>query len=82
MAQRVSQLPNIAAVRGITRPTGQPLDQAKLSFQAGAVGSKLQDASTQISDRTNDLNALTNGADQLRQALPRFATKSVAPAGP
>src|SRR5208283_370599 len=69
MAQRVSQLPNIAAVRGITRPTGQPLDQAKLSFQAGAVGSKLQDASTQISDRTDDLNALTNGADQLAASL-------------
>ena len=65
MAQRVSQLPNIAAVRGITRPTGQPLDQTKLSFQAGEVGSKLEDASTQISDKTTDLNALTNGADQL-----------------
>jgi RND superfamily putative drug exporter len=69
MAQRVSQLPNIAAVRGITRPTGQPLDQAKLSSQAGAVGGKLQDASTQISDRTNDLDALTRGADQLATSL-------------
>ena len=82
MAQRVSQLPNIAAVRGITRPTGQPLDQTKLSFQAGAVGTNLQDVSTQISDRTNDLDALTSGADQLAAALPRFATKSAAPAGP
>jgi RND superfamily putative drug exporter len=69
MAQRVSQLPNIAAVRGITRPTGQPLDQTKLSFQAGQVGTKLQDASTQISDKTNDLDALTNGADQLAASL-------------
>src|SRR5271166_108298 len=69
MAQRVSQLPNIVAVRGITRPTGQPLDQTKLSFQAGEVGSKLGDASTQISDRTGDLDALTNGADQLAAAL-------------
>jgi putative drug exporter of the RND superfamily len=69
MAQRVSQLPNIAAVRGITRPDGQPLDQAKLSSQAGAVGGKLQDASTQISDRTNDLDALTRGADQLAASL-------------
>jgi uncharacterized membrane protein YdfJ with MMPL/SSD domain len=41
MAQHVSQLPNIAAVRGITRPTGQPLDQTKLSFQAGQVGTNL-----------------------------------------
>ncbi|WP_081396000.1 RND family transporter [Mycobacterium colombiense] len=69
MAQRVSQLPNIVAVRGITRPSGQPLDQAKISFQAGAVGGKLEDASTQINDRTSDLDALTNGADQLAAAL-------------
>ena len=71
MAQRVAQLPNIAAVRGITRPTGQPLDQTKLSFQAGAVGTNLQNVSTQISDRTNDLNALTDGADQLAASLAK-----------
>ncbi|MGA8251722.1 MAG: RND family transporter [Mycobacterium sp.] len=82
MAQRVSQLPNIAAVRGITRPTGQPLDQAKLSFQAGAVGSKLQDASTQISDRTDDLNALTNGADQLAASLAEVRNQIRSASGP
>ncbi len=69
MAQRVSQLPNIAAVRGITRPNGQPLDQAKLSYQAGQVGDALHGASTQITDKTNDLDALTNGADQLASTL-------------
>jgi RND superfamily putative drug exporter len=82
MAQRVSQLPNIAAVRGITRPTGQPLDQTKLSFQAGAVGSKLADASTQISDRTNDLDALTNGADQLAGALAQIRDQIRGASGP
>ncbi|MCV6984523.1 RND family transporter [Mycobacterium shinjukuense] len=71
MAQRVSQLPNIAAVRGITRPAGQPLDQARLSFQAGAVGAELQNASTQISDRTDDLDALTTGADELAASLAK-----------
>jgi putative drug exporter of the RND superfamily len=82
MAQRVSQLPNIVAVRGITRPTGQPLDQAKLSFQAGAVGGKLGDASTQISDRTNDLDALTNGADQLAAALAQVRDQIRGASGP
>ncbi len=82
MAQRVSQLPNIVAVRGITRPTGQPLDQAKLSFQAGAVGGKLEDASTQISDRTNDLDALTNGADQLAAALAQVRDQIHGASGP
>jgi RND superfamily putative drug exporter len=82
MAQRVSQLPNIAAVRGITRPTGQPLDQAKLSSQAGAVGSKLEDASTQISDKTGDLDALTNGADQLAAALAKVRDEIRNASGP
>jgi putative drug exporter of the RND superfamily len=82
MAQRVSQLPNIAAVRGITRPTGQPLDQTKLSFQAGEVGGKLEDASTQISDKTNDLDALTNGADQLAAALAQVRDQIRSASGP
>ncbi len=82
MAQRVSQLPNIAAMRGITRPDGRPLDQAKLSSQAGAVGSKLEDASTQISDRNNDLDALTKGADQLASALAQVRDEVRGASGP
>ncbi|OBI42192.1 RND family transporter [Mycobacterium colombiense] len=82
MAQRVSQLPNIAAVRGITRPGGQPLDQAKISFQAGEVGGKLEDASTQINDRTSDLDALTSGADQLAAALAQVRDQIRGASGP
>jgi putative drug exporter of the RND superfamily len=82
MAQRVSQLPNIAAVRGITRPTGQPLAQAQLSFQAGQVGTNLQNASTQISDRTNDLDALTGGADKLAASLAHVRDQIRGASGP
>ena len=82
MAQRVSQLPNIAAVRGITRPTGQPLAQAQLSFQAGQVGINLQNASTQISDRTNDLDALTGGADKLAASLAQVRDQIRSASGP
>ncbi|MFI5509918.1 RND family transporter [Mycobacterium sp. NPDC051804] len=69
MAQRVAQLPNITSVRGITRPTGQPLDQTKVSYQAGEVGSKLEDASSQISSKTTDLDALSSGAQKLADTL-------------
>lgn len=69
MAQRVAQLPNVAAVRGVTRPTGQPLEQTKISFQAGEVGAKLQDASTQINSKADDLDALSGGAHQLADSL-------------
>lgn len=69
MAQRVSQVPGIAMVRGITRPMGESLDQTKASWQAGFVGGKLDDASKQITGHTNELNLLTHGADQLAGAL-------------
>jgi RND superfamily putative drug exporter len=82
MAQRVSQLPNIAAVRGITRPTGQPLDQTKLSFQAGEVGTNLENASTRISDRSTDLDALTGGADQLAASLAEVRDQIRSASGP
>lgn len=69
MAQRVAQLPGVAMVRGITRPMGESLEQAKATYQAGVVGGKLDDASKQIHDHTDDLNKLTDGADQLAGAL-------------
>jgi RND superfamily putative drug exporter len=69
MAQRVSQLPGIDLVRGITRPTGDVLEQAKTTYQAGEVGTKLGDASTQISARDSDLSKLSGGAHQLAGAL-------------
>ncbi|MDT5109195.1 MAG: putative drug exporter of the superfamily [Mycobacterium sp.] len=69
MAQRVSQLPGIELVRGVTRPTGESLEQARLSYQAGEVGNKLNDASQLITDHNGDLNLLTNGANTLADSL-------------
>ncbi len=69
MAQRIAQLPGIAMVRGITRPTGEPLEQAKATYQAGEVGNRLGDASKQITSHTDDLNLLTRGAGALADSL-------------
>ncbi|KRE34873.1 hypothetical protein ASG82_00330 [Mycobacterium sp. Soil538] len=69
MAQRISQLPDIAAVRGITRPSGKPLKEASTTYQAGEVGSKLDDASGLIRDRSADLDKLASGADQVADGL-------------
>ena len=79
MAQRVAQLPNVTTVRGITRPAGQPLDQTKVSYQAGQVGSKLADASSQISSKTSDLDALSSGARSWPTPSAAFATRFVRP---
>lgn len=69
MAQRVSQLSDIEMVRGVTRPTGEPLEQAKLSWQAGEIGRRLSDASSRIAGAGCDLDALTSGARQLADQL-------------
>jgi putative drug exporter of the RND superfamily len=69
MAQRVSQLPDIATVRGVTRPTGAPLEQATLSYQAGEIGDKLADASSKISGSDGARQALTGGASKLADSL-------------
>jgi RND superfamily putative drug exporter len=69
MAQRVSQLPGVAMVRGITRPTGESLEQARTTYQAGEVGGKLRDASSQITSRAEDLDLLSGGAGDLADSL-------------
>ena len=69
MAERVSQLPDIDIVRGITRPGGRSLEQARLSFQAGEVGSRIGQASGVINGNTSKLDQLTSGADQIADVL-------------
>lgn len=69
LAHRVSTLPGIQLVRGITRPSGDVLEQAKTSYQVGQVGDKLADGSNQISAGDSDLSRLSGGAHQLADVL-------------
>jgi RND superfamily putative drug exporter len=69
MADRVSQLPNIAVVSGITRPTGVVPEQFRATYQAGAIGARLGAGSALISDHTDDLNRLVDGANTLADNL-------------
>ncbi len=69
MAHRVTQVPGIGLVRGITRPTGDVLEQAKTSYQVGQVGTRLGDASSQINNGDSDLSRLSGGAHQLAGVL-------------
>ncbi|MCV7259845.1 MMPL/RND family transporter [Mycobacterium shimoidei] len=69
MADRVSQLPNIAAVSGITRPTGAVPKEFRATYQAGAVGALLAGGSEMINDHSGDLNELVDGAGTLAQNL-------------
>lgn len=69
LAQRVSQLPHVAAVSGITRPTGAVPDEFRATYQAGAIGGFLADGSAQITSRSSDLTRLTSGATTLADNL-------------
>lgn len=69
MAQRISQVDGIDLVRGITRPTGEMLQEAKSTFQAGEVGSKLADASGLIASNEENLGKLSGGAHQMADVL-------------
>lgn len=69
MAQRVSQLPNIGLVSGLTRPTGEVPQEFRATYQAGIVGDRMAQGSATISDNTKDLNRLQNGAGTLAASL-------------
>lgn len=69
MAYRISQIPGIDIVRGITRPGGESIQQARLSFQAGEIGKPLNQASDLINTNTGSLNLLVYGADQVATVL-------------
>jgi putative drug exporter of the RND superfamily len=69
MADRVSQLPNVGVVSGITRPTGNVPEQFRATYQAGAIGTLLANGSTLINDHTSDLNRLAEGAGTLANSL-------------
>ena len=69
MAFRISQVSDIDIVRVITRPAGESLQQARLSFQAGEVGTPLSQAATTINSNTGNLNTLAAGADQIADVL-------------
>ena len=69
MAQRVSQLPNIGLVSGLTRPTGEVPQEFRATYQAGIVGDRMAQGSAVISDNGKDLNRLQNGAGTLAANL-------------
>ncbi|WP_029111878.1 RND family transporter [Mycobacterium sp. URHB0044] len=69
MASRIAQLPDVARVSGITRPLGDVPPEFRATYQAGLVGTRLADGSTQIGQRTGDLNRLAAGANTLADSL-------------
>jgi len=69
MAARIAQLPGVTRVVGVTRPTGERLTQARLSWQNGEIGKRLGTAVAEGEARKSDLELLRSGSRQLAAAL-------------
>lgn len=69
MAQRISQLPDIALISGATRPMGFVPQEFRATYQAGVVGHRLAAGSAQISDNTGEFGRLVTGANTLADSL-------------
>jgi putative drug exporter of the RND superfamily len=72
VASRVAQIPGVTKVSGVTRPTGERLDQAKLSWQNGQIGDKMASAVADGNAKKADLAKLTGGADLLAGGLAQL----------
>ncbi|HCA52082.1 MAG TPA: MMPL family RND transporter [Mycobacterium sp.] len=69
IAERITQLPDIAMVTGMTRPLGVVPDEFRATYQAGLVGDRLSNGAMMIAENMDDLNQLAEGADALATGL-------------
>src|SRR5699024_1138658 len=65
IAASLEQVEGVTAVRSITRPGGDPLDESALGYQAGVIADALADGQAQIDRSRGDLDRLVAGAREL-----------------
>jgi putative drug exporter of the RND superfamily len=81
MARRIAQLPDIDAIRGITRPNGETIREGRATWQAGEVGSKLGQASNYIEANDANLNMLGGGSVQMANVLNQIRVELIGAVG-
>lgn len=69
MASRIAQTPGVTRVIGVTRPTGEKLEQAQLSWQNDQIGSRITEQTGDAQSRKGDLDLLKTGSSQLADGL-------------
>lgn len=72
LASRVEQVPGVTRMSGVTRPTGDRLEQAQLSWQNGQIGDSMAESVAKGRAGEADLAKLTDGADQLAAGLAQL----------
>lgn len=61
-AQAVERVHGVQMVRGVTRPKGEPIDEATVGHQAGQVGKELSDAGDQLAKGQKSTDELADGS--------------------
>ncbi|MDQ1704520.1 MAG: putative drug exporter of the superfamily [Frankiaceae bacterium] len=80
-AATLGKLPDVAVVRGITRPQGQPIQQAQLGVQLGKVGDRLGQAGSSLTGSSSGVSRLASGADQLAAGAGQLSSGTDRAAG-
>jgi RND superfamily putative drug exporter len=73
VTKAVSLVPGVSGVRSFTQPTGTRLPQATVAALAGTVGSKLDQASAQVSSGSSGAARLGSGAQRLSGGAQQLA---------
>lgn len=61
----VVDVPGVSAVQGITRPLTTPLAQGTMTNQAGYIGNRITQMTGLLTQRLDDVNAISRSLDQL-----------------
>lgn len=64
-ADSVARQDGVEQVRGITRPSGEPITQASVAYQSGIIGGRLDDAAGEVAHGEDGASQLADGAGQL-----------------
>lgn len=74
-AAQVASLPQIAYVRSITRPDGQPIAESAVGFHTGQVADRLAGGEKQIADATPQLKRLASGVAELHDGAQQASDR-------
>ena len=65
VAIEIDKVADVVEVRGITRPLGEPIEEASVAYRAGQVGDRLSQADDQLGEGVHGARRLSQGATQV-----------------
>ena len=72
-ASAVSLVPGVQTVRSVTRPDGRPIERARVAYQAGIVGRRLQQVGEKLTEGQGGARELATGTSRLNEGASALA---------